>query len=68
MDVPAPGFGAVCGSCPPGFTREEQKCYGMCTPVIIYPHNAVIFCPHTPNLIMYSNSIPCTCDYMLSTL
>ena len=28
MDVPAPGVGAVCGSCPPGYTGDAQKCYG----------------------------------------
>ena len=29
MDVPAPGVGAVCGSCPPGYTGDAQKCYGQ---------------------------------------
>ena len=29
MDVPAPGVGAVCGSCPPGYTGDTFKCYGM---------------------------------------
>ena len=29
MDVPAPGFGAVCGACPEGYTGGEAKCYGM---------------------------------------
>ena len=28
MDVPAPGVGAVCGSCPQGYTGDSQKCYG----------------------------------------
>ena len=28
MDVPAPGVGAVCGGCPPGYTGDEGKCYG----------------------------------------
>ena len=28
MDVPAPGVGAVCGSCPPGYTGDSLKCYG----------------------------------------
>ena len=29
MDVPAPGVGAVCGACPPGYTGDAQKCYGQ---------------------------------------
>ena len=29
MDVPAPGVGAVCGACPPGYTGNAQKCYGQ---------------------------------------
>ena len=29
MDVPAPGVGAVCGSCPQGYTGDESKCYGI---------------------------------------
>ncbi len=29
MDVPAPGVGAVCGDCPPGYTGDSLKCYGM---------------------------------------
>ncbi len=29
MDVPAPGVGAVCGNCPPGYTGDSLKCYGM---------------------------------------
>lgn len=28
MDVPAPGVGAVCGSCPDGYTGDASKCYG----------------------------------------
>ncbi len=28
MDVPAPGVGAVCGDCPPGYTGDSLKCYG----------------------------------------
>ena len=29
MDVPAPGIGAVCGSCPEGYTGDALKCYGL---------------------------------------
>ncbi len=29
MDVPAPGVGAVCGNCPPGYTGDSLKCYGI---------------------------------------
>ena len=29
MDVPAPGVGAVCGSCPDGYTGDASKCYGL---------------------------------------
>ena len=28
LDVPAPGVGAVCGSCPAGFTGDGLKCSG----------------------------------------
>ena len=28
MDVPAPGVGAVCGACSPGYTGDALKCYG----------------------------------------
>ena len=28
MDVPAPGFGVVCGPCPEGYTGGETRCYG----------------------------------------
>ena len=28
MDVPAPGVGAVCGSCPHGYIGDAMKCYG----------------------------------------
>ena len=28
MDVPAPGVGAECGSCPHGYTGDAMKCYG----------------------------------------
>lgn len=27
-DIPAPGVGAVCGSCPSGFTGDGMKCSG----------------------------------------
>ena len=27
--MPAPGVGAVCGSCPMGYTGGAQKCYGQ---------------------------------------
>ena len=36
MDVPAPGVGAVCGACPPGYTGDAQKCYGQCLLKIPY--------------------------------
>ena len=26
--MPAPGVGAVCGSCPAGFSGDGEKCYG----------------------------------------
>lgn len=26
--MPAPGVGAICGSCPSGFTGDGLKCYG----------------------------------------
>ena len=29
MDIPAPGVGAVCGSCPDGYTGDATKCYGI---------------------------------------
>lgn len=29
MDIPAPGVGAVCGSCPEGYTGDTLKCYGI---------------------------------------
>ena len=29
FDVPAPGVGAVCGSCVPGFTGDGLKCTGI---------------------------------------
>ena len=29
MDIPAPGVGAVCGACPPGYTGDSLKCYGI---------------------------------------
>ena len=29
FDVPAPGVGAVCGSCPSGYTGDGLKCFGM---------------------------------------
>ena len=29
VDVPAPGLGADCGSCPPGLTGNGSKCFGM---------------------------------------
>lgn len=29
MDVPAPGVGAVCSSCPEGYTGDATKCYGI---------------------------------------
>ena len=35
MDVPAPGVGAVCGSCPNGYTGDASKCYGWLHNVII---------------------------------
>lgn len=28
-DIPAPGVGAVCGSCPVGFTGDGLKCSGI---------------------------------------
>ena len=28
MDVPAPGQGAECGPCPPGYTDDGDKCAG----------------------------------------
>ncbi len=28
MDVPAPGVGAMCGSCPPGYLGDGSKCAG----------------------------------------
>lgn len=31
MDVPAPGVGAMCGSCPQGYTGDASKCYGINT-------------------------------------
>ena len=29
LDIPAPGVGAVCGSCATGFTGDGLKCYGV---------------------------------------
>ena len=34
VDVPAPGTGASCGSCPQGYTGDGTKCLG------------IIFCMH----------------------
>ena len=34
MDIPAPGVGAVCGSCPEGYTGDASKCYGAPYPPI----------------------------------
>lgn len=28
-DIPAPGIGAVCGSCPDGFDGNGMKCNGI---------------------------------------
>ena len=28
FDVPAPGSGAVCGPCPMGYVKDEEKCAG----------------------------------------
>lgn len=30
-DIPAPGFGAVCGECPMGFSGDGEKCSGNIT-------------------------------------
>ena len=29
LDVPAPGMGAECDSCPPGLTGDGSKCFGI---------------------------------------
>ncbi len=39
LDIPAPGTGAVCGSCPNGFTGDGVKCSGNEIPDI-----TLIFC------------------------
>ena len=31
MDVPAPGVGATCGPCPPGYSGNGLNCIGMYT-------------------------------------
>ena len=28
-DVEAPGVGALCGPCPPGYVKDGQKCLGL---------------------------------------
>ena len=35
MDIPAPGTGAVCGSCPLGYTGDGLKCYGTIVIVLV---------------------------------
>lgn len=43
MDVPAPGVGAVCGACPPGYTGDAQKCYGQCQLKVPYSMTIINF-------------------------
>ena len=32
VDVPAPGVGAMCGPCPPGYLGDGSKCAGKLSP------------------------------------
>ena len=52
FDVPAPGSGAVCGPCPMGYVKDEEKCAGRRITVEIKLVNASILSErshvHTP--------------------
>ena len=59
FDVPAPGVGAVCGSCPPGYTGDGLRCFGMLLS-IYYCNYYVMQCSNSDiDECSVNNSSPC---------